>query len=293
MPQNCARQGPRCTRCGAAVKQWTASATPRSTPPARRGQKWRTQGRARRRGCPGRQSIEPPPGNWPVSGPAVLPAAREFPLRDLKLHLRFSSRLFSLLDGVLAVAVAATTIAYRLNRLRRRRLPNLLFSRSCTAKPESDNRKKNAGQRFRLEGPGQVDGQNNRAPARWLRAASRLSTFSSSLSASAFALSLSAEVLRNRAEKVRSDIESARKVTETQMPFGRCRAKLSKLDEEIQKFRAKWKRRACRTRPGSRRRWLKRARALSSPPSRRLARLQRRRGADCVISPRIWPLTRR
>jgi F-type H+-transporting ATPase subunit b len=165
-------------------------------------------------------------------------------LRDLKLHHRFSSRLFEFV--VLATLAAVVTIA-----------PLRMAAQEPGSKPEiagpattapgdagkeasqSDEEKQDRA--FRLEGP----------VVKW---AARTLNISIETAAVIFelinfliiALAIGIPLrrflpkyLRQRKEKLRSDIESARKVTEdANARLSAVEARLSKLGEEIQKFRA-------------------------------------------------------
>jgi F-type H+-transporting ATPase subunit b len=164
-------------------------------------------------------------------------------LRDLKLHLRFSSRIiFVALMGALAVAV--TAMPHRASA--GQAAPSATSEPAVQAapadpKPESgQSEEEQQNKAFRLEGP----------LVKWTARTLNLSVNTAAnifeiINFLIIALGIGVPLvrflpkfLRNRAEKVRSDIESARKVTEdANARLSAVEAKLSKLDEEIQKFR--------------------------------------------------------
>ena len=162
-------------------------------------------------------------------------------MRDLKLHLRFSSRLiFVALMGVLAVAVAATT-----HRVSAEQAAPAATSepaaQTATAKPESgQSEEEQQNNAFRLEGPlVKWTAKTTGAPVTVVASGFEIINFLIiALGIGVPLFRFLPKFLRNRAEKVRSDIESARKVTEdANARLAAVEAKLSKLDEEIQKFR--------------------------------------------------------
>jgi len=162
-------------------------------------------------------------------------------LKDSKLHLRFSSRLiFVALMGALAVAVAA-----RPHRVSAEQAAPAATSepaaQTADAKPESgQSEEEQQNNAFRLEGPlVKWTARTTGAPVTVVARGFEIINFLIIVLGIGVPLfRFLPKFLRNRAQKVRSDIESARKVTEdANARLAAVEAKLSKLDEEIQKFR--------------------------------------------------------
>jgi F-type H+-transporting ATPase subunit b len=166
-------------------------------------------------------------------------------LKDLKLHLRFSSRLFWIaVFAVLAVGIAAAPL-----RMAGQEAPaaNSAASMQTAGTPEASkneplrNKEEQQTEALRLEGP----------VVKWT---ARTTHMSAATTANIFefinflilALGIGVPLvrwlpkfLRNRKEKLRNDIESARKVTEDATArLSAVEAKLASLDAEIAKFRA-------------------------------------------------------
>jgi F-type H+-transporting ATPase subunit b len=166
-------------------------------------------------------------------------------LKDLKSHLRFSSRIFGF--ALLAALLAGAALSPLRIAAQEAPAANAANSDQTAAAPEGSGRKsilseeEQQSQAFRLEGP----------VVKWTA-----KTFNLSIETSAdiyeivnfLILALAVGIpllrwmpkyLRNRKEKLRGDIESARKVTED--ANARLKAvedKLASLDDEIKKFRA-------------------------------------------------------
>jgi F-type H+-transporting ATPase subunit b len=160
-------------------------------------------------------------------------------LRDLKFHLRFSSRLVWIaLMGALAVSVAA--MPHRMAALQAApAATSEPAAQAAGAKPESEEEQQNNA--FRLEGPlVKWTAKTTGAPVTVVARGFEIINFLIiALGIGVPLVRFLPKFLRNRAEKVRSDIESARKVTEdANARLSAVEAKLSKLDEEIQKFRS-------------------------------------------------------
>lgn len=156
-------------------------------------------------------------------------------MRDLKLHLRFSSRLicFVVLAGLIGGPAAAP--------VRMAAQETAPASQSAAATHESGpSEEEQQVQAFRLEGP----------VVKWTAEKLNLSIETTAviyevinflIIALAIIVPLARwlpKYLKARKEKLRNDIESARKVTEdANARLSAVEDKLSKLDQEIQKFR--------------------------------------------------------
>ena len=166
-------------------------------------------------------------------------------MKDLKVHLRFSSLLLRIV--ILFVLAAGTAFAPL--RVVAQQAPAASSETSAQASAAPESAKPDSGfseeeqqnQAFRLEGP----------VVKWTAQKLNLSVETTAniyeilnFAIIAFAVGIPLlrwlpKFLRNRKEKLRSDIESARKVTQdASARLSAVEAKLAKIDEEIQKFRA-------------------------------------------------------
>jgi F-type H+-transporting ATPase subunit b len=157
----------------------------------------------------------------------------------LKVQLRFSGRIFGL---VVLAALAAGSTLQPLRMAAQAAAPAKAATASYDSNPEptkSDEEKQNDA--FRLKGPIVV----------WTAKTLHLSTNTAAniyegvnfliivLAVGVPLFRWLPKFLRQRKEKLRSDIESARKVTEDATArLSAVEAKLARIDEEIQKFRA-------------------------------------------------------
>jgi F-type H+-transporting ATPase subunit b len=165
-------------------------------------------------------------------------------LRDLKVHLRFPSRvlLFLLLTALAAgVAVAPLRIAAQEGEVNKPETAAPASAASADAKHESTlSEEEQQNNAFRLEGP----------VVKWTAKTLNLSLERTAdiyevvnfliivLAIGVPLFRFLPRYLRQRKQKVRDDIESARKVTEdANARLSAVEAKLSKLGDEIQKFR--------------------------------------------------------
>jgi F-type H+-transporting ATPase subunit b len=165
-------------------------------------------------------------------------------LRDLKVHSRFSNRVFGLvvLAGLIAgVAVSPLRMAAQ-EASAGQAATSPSVARPDAAKPDAaQSEEEQQNNAFRLEGP----------VVKWTAKTFNLSidttadiydVFNFLIIALAIGVPLVRwlpKFLRQRKEKLRSDIESARKVTQdASARLSAVEAKLAKIDEEIQKFRA-------------------------------------------------------
>jgi F-type H+-transporting ATPase subunit b len=166
-------------------------------------------------------------------------------LKDLRLHLRFSSRLFWIAAfALLAMAVASTPL-----RMAGQEAPaaNSAAPGQTAATPEAvksepaQTKEEKQSEALRLEGP----------VVKWTARTTHMSLATTAniyeyINFLILALGIGIPLirwlpkfLRNRKEKLRSDIESARKVTEdANARLSAVEAKLASLDAEINKFRA-------------------------------------------------------
>lgn len=166
-------------------------------------------------------------------------------MKDLKLHLRFSSRLF----WVAAYAVLAVGIAAAPLRMTCQEAPaaNSAASSPTAAAPEATkseparSKEEQQAEALRLEGP----------VVKWTARTTHMSLATTAniyeyvnfliltLGIGVPLVRWLPKFLRNRKEKLRHDIESARKVTEDATSrLSAVEAKLASLDAEIAKFRA-------------------------------------------------------
>lgn len=172
-------------------------------------------------------------------------------MKDLKLQLRFSSRLFWVaVFALLAVAVASAPL--RMAGQEAAPAANTTVSGQTAGTPD-DSKNSPAGSKpapskeeqqseaLRLEGP----------VVKWTASTLHISVATTAniyeyINFLILALGIGVPLfrwlpkfLRNRKEKLRSDIESARRVTEdANSRLSAVEAKLASLDEEIRKFRA-------------------------------------------------------
>jgi F-type H+-transporting ATPase subunit b len=170
-------------------------------------------------------------------------------LKDLKLHLRFSSRLIWIaFMGLLAVSVAA--MPHRVAAAQAAPAATsepAIETAPADATPESgeskpaESKEEQQSNAFRLEGPlVKWTAKATGAPVTTVAIGFEVLNFLIIVLGIGIPLvRFLPKFLRNRAAKVRSDIESARKVTEDATArLSAVEAKLSKLDEEIQRFRS-------------------------------------------------------
>ncbi len=160
-------------------------------------------------------------------------------MRDLKVHSRFSSRVFGL---VLLAAVAAGTAVLPLHMAAQEAAAGQTATAPTDSKPDAaQSEEEQQNNAFRLEGP----------VVKWTAKTFNLSIETTAdifdvLNFLIIALAITVPLirwlpkyLRHRKEKLRNDIESARKVTEdANARLSAVETKLAKIDEEIQKFRA-------------------------------------------------------
>jgi F-type H+-transporting ATPase subunit b len=163
-------------------------------------------------------------------------------LKDLKLHLRFSSWLkYVAFAGAIALALTITPRTFAAQAA-----PNSETAVQASAVPANDakpgkSEEEQQSDAFRLEGP-LVKWTSKTLDMPVTTVARGFEVINFLIIVLGIGIPLFRflpKFLRNRAEKVRSDIESARKVTEdANSRLSAVEVKLSKLDEEIQKFRA-------------------------------------------------------
>jgi F-type H+-transporting ATPase subunit b len=165
-------------------------------------------------------------------------------LRDLKVHLRFSRWVFGLV--VLAGLVAGTAVL-PLRIAAQEAASGQAAASQTDSKPEpaqsepAQSEEEHQNNAFRLEGP----------VVKWTAKTLHLSInttadlyeiFNFLIIALAVGVPLlrwMPKYLRQRKQKVRTDIDEARKMTEdANSRLSAVEAKLAKIDEEIQKFRA-------------------------------------------------------
>jgi F-type H+-transporting ATPase subunit b len=166
-------------------------------------------------------------------------------LKDLKLHLRFSSRFF----GVALLAVLAAAVA-----LAPRRMAGQVAAPANSAAPTQTaaNQDHSKNEPLRSKEDQQAEALRLEGPVvKWTARTLHLSLATTAniyeyINFLILALGIGVPLfrwlpkfLRNRKEKLRSDIESARKVTEDATArLSAVEAKLASLDAEIAKFRA-------------------------------------------------------
>jgi F-type H+-transporting ATPase subunit b len=163
-------------------------------------------------------------------------------LRDRKVHLRFTSRvLWFLLLAALAVGVAVAPLRMAAQEAGELRPETAAPPAAGQADAKHESAEEQQNNAFRLEGP----------VVKWTAKTLNLSLEKTAdiyevLNFLIIALAIGVPLfrflpkyLRQRKQKLRDDIESARKVTEdANARMSAVEAKLSKLDEEIQKFRS-------------------------------------------------------
>jgi len=158
-----------------------------------------------------------------------------------KLKARFSAGIFS---GVL-LALFAAGVATAPHRLAAQDSAPTAVSQPATAseaaKPEAGDSEEQQNNAFRLEGPlvKWTAKTFNTAPETAATIFERANFAVIFFGIGIPLYKLLPKFIRTRGEKVRTDIESARKVTEdANSRLSAVEAKLSKLDDEIAKFRA-------------------------------------------------------
>ena len=160
-------------------------------------------------------------------------------MRDLKVQLRFSSRILGLvvLAGLIA-GVAVSPLRMAAQEAAAGQAAMVPSDAKPVAAQSEEEQQNNA---FRLEGP-VVKWTANTLHLSLDTTADIFDVFNFLIIALAIGVPLIRwlpKYLRQRKEKLRSDIESARKVTEdANARLSAVEAKLAKIDEDIQKFRA-------------------------------------------------------